>query len=265
LFCCLTIVSYILKLDTKLKIEKVFRSVFEYSQYLHRILSLIYYMENMTTAAASFSDNITGLRKHTTMRSTSILPEDFVLSSCDVLCGRGSHCFNHEGNRKFRKLVASRLQRYSSASTKHDKTQIICEIIDQVREDSPSGGFVKRDLETGRYYEVGDFHAVSAIVATETSLISKSCSYTSCIFLSAKKHLRHFVMPCRRSTNPATSPEKSFANVCIIAILACQPRLRAVTFKYLPHQAGTLHFNGHPNCKKVLQSGMDQVRYGAKN
>jgi hypothetical protein len=182
-------------------------------------------MENMTASTASFNDNITGLRKHTTMRSTTLLPEDFVLSSCDVLCGRGSHCFNHEGNRKFRKLVSLRLQRYSSASTKHDKTQIICEIIDQVREDSPSGGFVKRDLETGRYYEVGDFHAVSCtLFGAFLQSLSYISSHLLVTFCSVKRHLRHFVTRFKRNINQATFHERSFVSAYIRVSRACRQR-----------------------------------------
>jgi hypothetical protein len=39
------------------------------------------------------------------------------------------------------------------------KTLIICQIVNQVRKNSPNGGFVKKDPLTGRYYEVGDFLA----------------------------------------------------------------------------------------------------------
>jgi hypothetical protein len=46
------------------------------------------------------------------------------------------------------------------APTKYDKTNIIREIMLHVSHFSPSGGFVKLDLDSGRYFEIGDFHAV---------------------------------------------------------------------------------------------------------
>jgi hypothetical protein len=93
--------------------------------------------------------------------SVRLLHPDFIPGDHDVMCGRGSKCYNHPGNKMFRRLVEANLQRYSDALTKHSKTSIIYEIINYVRQCSPNGGFVKLDLLTGRYTEVGDFCAVS--------------------------------------------------------------------------------------------------------
>jgi len=90
------------------------------------------------------------------------LPEDYVLSEYDVICGRGRKCFNHIGNQRFRKIVADMLPRYNDASAKLEKTIIICEVVNMIRRHSPQGGFVKKDPMTGNYFEVGDFLAVSA-------------------------------------------------------------------------------------------------------
>jgi hypothetical protein len=97
-----------------------------------------------------------------------ILPESYRLHDFDVVCGRGRTCFNHVGNVRFREVVSSHLQRYMEATTKPDKTSIICNIVDYIRQTSPTagGGFVKLDKITSRYYEVGDFLAVSTILLT---------------------------------------------------------------------------------------------------
>ena len=89
------------------------------------------------------------------------LPFDYILSEYDVICGRGRRCFNHIGNQRFRKIVADMLPKYSDAATKLEKTIIICEVVNLIRRSSPQGGFVKKDPMTGRYFEVGDFLAVS--------------------------------------------------------------------------------------------------------
>ena len=101
------------------------------------------------------------LSKGLNTRSSKALPMDYVLTDDDVLCGRGSRCFNHVGNQRFRKLVESNLERYNSTICKFDKTAIICEIINTIRTNSPKGGFLKTDPESGQYFEVGDFLAVS--------------------------------------------------------------------------------------------------------
>lgn len=87
------------------------------------------------------------------------LPMDFVLNDNDVLCGRGAVCFNHIGTKTFRQLIDSKLHVYVQAN-RVGKTKTICDLVHYIRSNSPSGGFVKFDLDRGRYYEVGDFQAV---------------------------------------------------------------------------------------------------------
>jgi hypothetical protein len=65
------------------------------------------------------------------------------------------------GNRRFRILCEINLKKYVSAYTKMQKSLIVMGIVDAVREGSLSirglqGGFIKRDPETNRWYEVGD-------------------------------------------------------------------------------------------------------------
>lgn len=90
--------------------------------------------------------------------ATKDLPIDYILGDNDVLCGRGSSCFNHVGNQRFRMLIATNLDIYSKELTKSDKTIIICGVVKIIR--GHQGGFVKKNVETGLYFEVGDFHAV---------------------------------------------------------------------------------------------------------
>jgi len=87
------------------------------------------------------------------------LPPQFYPSDNDVLVGRGKTCFNHVGNQRFRLLVNSHLDRYANTKSKLEKSSILKRVVDEVRSRSPSGGFVKKDLKTNRWYEVGDFLA----------------------------------------------------------------------------------------------------------
>lgn len=92
-------------------------------------------------------------------QNMTALPKDFTPGEQDVICGRGRKAFNHIGNERFRKLVESRLEEYSNASAKLEKSYILSDIVCEVRQRSPQGGFVKRDSSSGRWYEVGDFLA----------------------------------------------------------------------------------------------------------
>jgi hypothetical protein len=78
------------------------------------------------------------------------LPADFTPGEYDVICGRGIRAFNHIGNYNFRKLVESRLVEYSHVASKLEKSYMISEIVDEVRQRSPPG-FVKRDAKNGRW------------------------------------------------------------------------------------------------------------------
>jgi len=87
-----------------------------------------------------------------------MLSEDFQPSALDVICGRGKRCYDHEGNRRLEALVITRLDEYSKAESKQAKSEILLNVAEQVRRDSPGGGFVKQD-ESGCWYKVGKFQA----------------------------------------------------------------------------------------------------------
>jgi hypothetical protein len=44
---------------------------------------------------------------------------------------------------------------YVKAQTKFEKTKVIADLIDRIREDSPDGGFIKKDFYSGRWFEIG--------------------------------------------------------------------------------------------------------------
>jgi hypothetical protein len=85
------------------------------------------------------------------------LPKDYVLGDNDVICGRGSRCFHHIGNQRFRETVEQYLPKYMGTQCRHEKTSIICEVVKFIRQRSPNGGFVKFEKSTNLYYGVGDF------------------------------------------------------------------------------------------------------------
>jgi hypothetical protein len=119
-------------------------------------------------------------RSGTTTTSTNrvYLSSDYVLNEYDVICGRGVTCYNHMGNIRLRQLVQQHVASYRKATNKYDKTLLLQSIIDQIRRitPTPGGGFVKKDKNTGRYYEVGDFLAVRS---------NPSLLIPSCLFLCA--------------------------------------------------------------------------------
>ena len=88
--------------------------------------------------------------------SRKYLSEDFEPGPYDVICAWGKAAKEHPGYIRYRNVVKENLVRYDSSVTKVERTSIVTDIVDYVRSHSPKGGFVKKDTETGRWYEVGD-------------------------------------------------------------------------------------------------------------
>lgn len=74
---------------------------------------------------------------------------DIALSSCFACAS-----IQRQGNARFRDLVLSRLDEYSAATSKLEKSAIVTSILYSVRTRSPKGGFIKKDPLTGEWYEV---------------------------------------------------------------------------------------------------------------
>ena len=66
----------------------------------------------------------------------------------DVLCGRGGAANNHEGNVRFRKMVAEQKRRYLAAGKK-EKPQVARDIVKMWRAQDPPGRFLAQDKDGG--------------------------------------------------------------------------------------------------------------------
>lgn len=108
--------------------------------------------------AKSNSEDVSSTRSFSSRERMTLLPDDFVPSDDDVICGRGKKCYAHIGNDRFRQRVIGMLDEYRKARSKLDKSKVLSDVVEQVRQNSPTGGFVKQDSD-GRWYEVGDFLA----------------------------------------------------------------------------------------------------------
>jgi hypothetical protein len=82
----------------------------------------------------------------------SQLGVDFQPSNLSVICGRGKDSYNHEGNRGFRTLASTFVERYSRADSKTVKSAFVFSIVTMIRR--AGGHFCK--YEKGAWFEVGD-------------------------------------------------------------------------------------------------------------
>ena len=71
----------------------------------------------------------------------------------DVLCGRGSTYFLHEGNKRFRQLILAYLERFTLCKSRMDKSALVIEIVAAVCENG--GHFLRSDKEQ-QWHDIGD-------------------------------------------------------------------------------------------------------------
>ena len=86
----------------------------------------------------------------------SLMGESVVIpNENDILFGRGGKNNKHIGNEKLRQMARDKIPIYK-VSSKKEKSQISRSIVSAIRNLSPPGRFLKRDLNTGLWLEVGD-------------------------------------------------------------------------------------------------------------
>jgi len=94
-----------------------------------------------------------------------------VLNEHDVLCGRGSGPNDHQGNIKFRGLVATRKDEYLGTNNRQRKAQIAHDIVGEVRNAKPPGRFLKKlDSATARRHGFTRGADVYCVVNEDTAL-----------------------------------------------------------------------------------------------
>ena len=84
----------------------------------------------------------------------SDLPKDYQPRDCDILCGRGRGNWNHEGNKRFKKVIEAAFDRYLSARNKTEKSMVVSALVDSLRQNGVM--FVKRNTVTKRWYEIDE-------------------------------------------------------------------------------------------------------------
>ena len=122
----------------------------------------------------------------------SILPEGFSISSYSVVFGRGKRCSENVGNRRLQVIASMNVGRYASANSKLEKSHIVTDIMDTVREACPErrGAFVK--YFEGRWWEVNE-----NFVRERIGSILRDCLHTKYKSSTrAKLEKRRFLIAC---------------------------------------------------------------------
>lgn len=75
-------------------------------------------------------------------------------SCTDVICARGRVFWDHEGNRRYRALIAQATREYAGSNCKLEKSLLVSEIIEAIRRSN--GRFIKREKRGGRWVEADE-------------------------------------------------------------------------------------------------------------
>jgi hypothetical protein len=103
---------------------------------------------------------------------TQWLSQDFKPGHNEVIIGRGRKIQQHDGNLKLQALVKLKAKDYVENADKTQKSFIISEIGQRVREESQYGGFVKKDAPSGKWYVVSESCVRSTIAQAFRDVLS---------------------------------------------------------------------------------------------
>lgn len=109
-----------------------------------------------------------------------LLPETYNVGPNDVIIGRGKKCTMNPGNLRFREIIKNTLDNYQNAETKVKKSDIIMQVLTQLRADN-GVGFVKIDAGSGRFIQVEEASCRIAIAQAFRDALSGT-------YKSSKKH-----------------------------------------------------------------------------
>lgn len=89
----------------------------------------------------------------------AILPEEFTPTPYSVICGRGRKYIDSIGNRRLAVIASMFIPRYSKASRKEEKTVIVSEIMEIVKDACPNPSWAFIRFWNGRWWEVETVNA----------------------------------------------------------------------------------------------------------
>mmetsp|Transcript_4873 Transcript_4873/g.12820 ORF Transcript_4873/g.12820 Transcript_4873/m.12820 type:complete len:533 (-) Transcript_4873:1454-3052(-) len=123
------------------------------------------------------------------MQSTTprMLSQNFTPTRADVLCGRDQESYMHEGNRILRKIIKESIPSYVAAKSKVSKSHIVASIVRQIRNVNPNGGFVRKDLESRRWIEIGETKAKEKVGQAIRIEIRRSKTNSKKAFMKSSK------------------------------------------------------------------------------
>jgi hypothetical protein len=144
-------------------------------------------------ATSSQQINVSNLSASASKTVRAQLGADFAPSRFSVICGRGKDSYDHVGNHHFRELASMFVARYSRASSKADKSEIVSDMVGIIHQ--ADGIFCK--FEKGAWFKVGDHYAREKAGALLRDLVNTTTQQQSPKTKKVKKAQKTKAKPTR--------------------------------------------------------------------
>lgn len=130
-------------------------------------------------ASSSTCSEPTNDRKLLCKNLRTVLPVNFKPTPYSVICGRGRKCAESIGNRRLNVIAQMFIPRYSQATRKEEKSLIVTEILELVRDACPNERHAFLRLINGEWWEAENLSAREKVgTVLRDSLHSKYRSST---------------------------------------------------------------------------------------
>ena len=139
------------------------------------------------------------------------LPAGFKPGPNSVIIGRKKNCYTSMGNLRLRDICLMKLPAYSKCSKKKDKSDIVTDVVQIVRDSCPTGGaFVKQDETTGKWSEVKDIVARERVASIFRDFLHGQYRSSSKSKVAKRREMR--VTDCPQSSHSPKEEESSLSN-----------------------------------------------------
>ena len=109
---------------------------------------------------SSISDNqVRRISSFEKAHCKAILPEDFKPTPYSVICGRGRKVSQAIGNRRLQVIAQMFITRYAQSSRKEEKSKIVSDILEMVRDAAQDKRYAFIRYYDGRWWEVEPIQA----------------------------------------------------------------------------------------------------------
>ncbi|CAB9504375.1 Nitrilase family, member 2 [Seminavis robusta] len=171
-----------------------------------------------------------------------MLPENYQLGPNDVIIGRGKKVTQNPGNQRFRLIIQTTLESYSNAETKVKKSEIIMEVLSQVREGN-GAGFVKHHAGSGCYLQVEEASCRIAIAQAFRDALSGT-------YKSSKKHKQ--IRRLERKRASETEQSMALASMQLQELFNHEPQQEPASLPTLETQAAALSLRNKPEARNAV-------------